>query len=81
MKTSYNQTPRMYRTDEWQCLTGKEVEVRLFGKLYRRGIVDMVMPDASALWLAADGLHCRKFIDKTSGFEIWSDLYSSPSTP
>jgi hypothetical protein len=52
------------------------VEVRLLGEPYRRGIVDMAMPDSSAIWLAAEGVHGREFIDKTAGFEIWSDLYS-----
>lgn len=68
--------PKLHRTDKWQFLTGKKIEVRLSGKLYRRGVVDMAMPDSSAVWLAPDGVHGRKFIDKAAGFEIWSDLNS-----
>jgi hypothetical protein len=65
----------MHCTDQWQALAGELVEVRLGGHLYRTGVVDDVMPDASGLWIARDGLFPRKFIDAASGFEVWTSLY------
>jgi hypothetical protein len=62
-------------TDQWQALVGEVVEVWIGGQLYRTGVVDDVMPDASGLWLARDGLLPRKFIDAALGFEVWTSLY------
>ncbi|WP_437773390.1 hypothetical protein [Arthrobacter sp. KNU40] len=76
MKSFVNEDPQLSPTDEWQWLAGNNVEVRLAGKLYRRGVADMAMPDASGIWVAADGIQGREYIDKASGFEIWSDLYA-----
>jgi hypothetical protein len=63
---------RNHCTYEWQSLRGEIVEVRRGFILYRCGVVDDVMPDASGVWLASDGIHSREFIDKASGFSIWS---------
>ncbi|MBT2523349.1 hypothetical protein [Arthrobacter sp. ISL-28] len=65
----------MYRTDQWQSLTGETVEVRLDGEVYHAGLVDAAMPDASGLWIAPEGAFQRKFIDAACGFEIWTSLY------
>lgn len=69
---------RMHRTDQWQSLRGEIVLVRLYGAVYRKGLVDDVMPDASGLWLAPEGAFERKFIDSASGFEVWTSLYPKP---
>jgi len=44
-----------YRHHAWQNLIGALVEVRKDGGVVREGLVDDVMPDSSALWIAADG--------------------------
>lgn len=67
------------RTDQWQSLVGKIVQVRLDGELYREGLVDAAMPDASGLWVAAEGASQRQFIDNTSGYEVWTSLYPRSS--
>ena len=69
----------MHRTDQWQSLVGETVEVRVDGELYCRGTVDAAMPDASGLWIAAEGAFERRYIDAASGFEIWTCLY--PRSP
>jgi hypothetical protein len=65
----------MHRTDQWQSLAGEVVEVWLGGAVYRKGLVDDAMPDASGLWLAWEGAFPRQFIDAASGFEVWTTLY------
>jgi hypothetical protein len=67
----------MRRTDQWQSLGGETVEVWYQGALYRRGVVDSTMPDASGLWIAAEGVASREFVDAVSGFEVWTYLYPS----
>lgn len=42
---------------DWNRLTGATVEIRRNGELIRTGTVDDVMPDSTALWLAADSSH------------------------
>jgi hypothetical protein len=64
-------------TFEWQFLRGEIVEVRRGFVLYRHGLVDDVMPDASGLWLASDGIESREFIHKASGFTIWTTQLST----
>jgi hypothetical protein len=66
---------KMHRTDQWQSLVGETVVVLLHGEVYRTGLVDDAMPDASGLWLASEGPLQRQFIDQASGFEIWTTLY------
>ncbi|TQJ62108.1 hypothetical protein FBY31_4491 [Arthrobacter sp. SLBN-100] len=65
----------MHRTDQWQSLVGKIVQVRLVGEFYRQGLVEDAMPDASGLWIAPEGAFEREFIDAASGFEVWTSLY------
>lgn len=69
----------LHRTDQWQSLVGEIVEVRLHGTLYRRGLVDDAMPDASGIWIAQEAASLREYISKGSGFEIWTSLY--PASP
>ena len=69
----------MHRTDQWQSLRGEIVEVWFHGDLYRKGLVDDAMPDASGLWIALEGAFQREFIDAASGFEIWTRLYPRSS--
>lgn len=70
--------PRMRPTDEWQYLASTMIDVYLNGRLYRTGMVDLVMPDASALWLAPDWPQSREYIDKASGYKVWTSLYPPP---
>lgn len=75
MDTQSASRASMYRTDEWQSLAGEIVEVRAGGKVYRKGLVDDTMPDASGLWIALEGAAQREFIDAASGFEVWTSVY------
>ncbi|MFK0003047.1 hypothetical protein ACIQTZ_18715 [Paenarthrobacter sp. NPDC090520] len=69
-------------TNEWQSLPGSYVEVYRNGELYRCGIVEEAMHDASAVWLAADERGAREYIGKADGYYIWTELYPrSPMTP
>ena len=77
MKDSPNDV--LFCTGEWQSLRGAVVEIRLNGEHYRRGVVDHTMPDASGLWMAADGFFSREFIDKAAGYKAWTSLY--PASP
>lgn len=72
----------LQRCTEWRSVLGAIVEVRLGMSVYRVGLVDDVMPDASGIWLAADGFHSRKFIEKSQGYSLWTSLvYYQPGQP
>lgn len=60
-----------YRHDAWRDLLGAVVEVRQNGTVIRQGLVADVMPDSSAIWIAADGLTGRTLIEATEGHEVW----------
>lgn len=60
-----------YRHDLWHTLLGALVEVRKNGTVVREGLVEEVMPDSSALWIAADGLTGRVLIEAAEGHEVW----------
>lgn len=62
----------LHGTDQWQSLVGETVEVWLDGEVYRNGLVDAAMPDASGLWIAPEGAVQREFIHAASGFEVWA---------
>jgi hypothetical protein len=79
MKTRSVSLASMRPTDQWQSLVGEIVEVRLVGEVYRKGLVDDAMPDASGLWIAREGAAQREFIDAASGFEVWTSRY--PRSP
>jgi hypothetical protein len=60
-----------YRHDVWLALLGALVEIRKNGTVVREGFVEDVMPDSSALWIAADGLTGRVLIEAAEGHEVW----------
>ena len=60
-----------YRHDAWRDLLGAVVEVRQNGTFIRQGLVEDVMPDSSAIWIAADGLTGRVLIEAVEGHEVW----------
>lgn len=66
--------PGMRRTDGWESLAGRVVDVHLDNDLHRQGIVEDVMPDSSGLWIAAQGSCSRGFVDKASGYTVWTDV-------
>ncbi|GGJ40325.1 hypothetical protein GCM10010052_41780 [Paenarthrobacter histidinolovorans] len=57
----------------WQLQQGETVEVWIDGSQYRNGVVDEVLPDGSAFWLAGDGPSTREFIERSRGFHLWRD--------
>ena len=73
MVTTATSSIKLYRSSDWDRLTGRFVEVRLGDQLYRQGIVDTVMPNGSGLWIAADAAHSRRYIGKSEGYVLWSD--------
>lgn len=60
-----------YRHDAWEHLRGALVQVRKNGTVLREGLVEDVMPDSSALWIAADGLAGQVLIEAAEGHEVW----------
>jgi hypothetical protein len=75
MDTTAASDTKLYRSSDWHRLTGRFVEVRRGEQLYRRGIVDSVMPDGSGVWLAADATYSRKYVAKADGYVLWSDHF------
>lgn len=75
METQSISRASLHRTDQWQSLVGEIVEIRLDGTLYRQGVVDDAMPDASGLWIAPEGAVQREFIEAAAGFQVWTSLY------
>lgn len=67
----HQQGPRSIRYEDWPALTGGRVEIRRHGTVVQTGVVEMVMPDASALWLDTDPMHERRYFSKTDGFQAW----------
>jgi hypothetical protein len=47
------------------------VEIRLHGQTIRTGLVEDVMPDSSALWLAADSNSPRQIFEVCQGHQVW----------
>ncbi len=45
--------------------------MRRHGKYIRSGIIDAAMPDASVLWLAADGADERQMFEAALGYQVW----------
>ena len=60
-----------YRHDAWRDLLGAVEDVRQNGTFIRQGLVEDVMPDSSAIWIAADGLTGRALIEAAEGHEVW----------
>ena len=68
---AHAQAQRSIRYDDWPALAGGRVETRRYGTLIQTGIVEMVMPDSSALWLDANPMHERRYFSKTDGYQAW----------
>ncbi|MBT2597687.1 hypothetical protein [Arthrobacter sp. ISL-72] len=62
-------TPRKHV--EWNLLINTLVEIRLDGQTIRTGLVEDVMPDSSALWLAADSDNPRQIFEVCQGHQVW----------
>jgi hypothetical protein len=62
-------TPRKHV--QWSLLSNAVVEIRLRGQRIRTGLVEDVMPDSSALWLAADSENPRQIFEVCQGHEVW----------
>lgn len=77
MCSTATSSTKLYESIDWRRLAGRNVEVLLGKQLYRQGIVDMVMPDGSGLWLAADIAHTRQYLDRSDGYLILSDDFHS----
>lgn len=63
---------------QWHCLIGTYVEIRRNGQSVRSGVVDDVMQDSSALWVAADGTHGRVIFSAADSYEVWIDAQERP---
>jgi len=57
--------------EDWAALIGGPVQVRRDGAVVSAGTVDDVMPDSSALWLAADAGQGRRCYTRSEGYEVW----------
>lgn len=68
---THPETARSVRYDDWPPLTGGRVAIRRYGTIVQTGVVEMVMPDSSALWLDSDPLHERRYFSKNDGYEAW----------
>jgi hypothetical protein len=62
-------TPRKHV--QWNLLINTVVEIRLHGHTIRTGLVEDVMPDSSALWLAADSNNPRQIFEVSQGHQVW----------
>ena len=47
------------------------MEIRRYGEIIHTGVVEMAMPDSSALWLDAYPMHERRYFSKSDGYEAW----------
>jgi hypothetical protein len=63
---------------QWDCLIGSCVEIRRNGHLVRSGVIDDVMQDSSAVWLAPDGTHGRVTFEAADGYEVWVNAQERP---
>lgn len=61
----------LYKHEDWTQLINASVVVRQHGRTIRTGVVDSVMPDSSALWIAAEGVQPRQLFDAALGYEVW----------
>ncbi|WP_426004430.1 hypothetical protein ACPFL9_18545 [Paenarthrobacter sp. NyZ202] len=61
----------LYPASEWHRLDGVPVEIRHLGAVVRTGTVAAVMPDASMIWIAADGAYEREMFLAADNYEVW----------
>ena len=62
---------RSIRYDDWHALAGGRVEIHSYGNVVQSGVVEMVMPDSSALWLETDPMGDRRYFSKNDGYQAW----------
>ena len=60
-----------YENEDWTQLINAPVEIRQHGQTISTGVVDSVMPDSSALWVAAEGIQLRQIFEAALGHEVW----------
>jgi hypothetical protein len=60
-----------HKHTKWGLLLNTFVEIRHQGQIVRTGTVEDVMPDSSALWLAADSSSPREMFEKCQDHEVW----------
>ena len=73
---------KSYRCDDWSRLaTGVNVEIHRRGRLFRAGVVETVMPDATMLWLSADHNGALLLFESAEGYEVWLDPDDLPHEP
>ena len=72
---------KSYRCHDWSVLPGMEVEIRMNGQPVRTGTVEIVMPDASMLWLFSDHNGSRTLFESAEGYEVWAHLDDLPDGP
>ena len=68
---THSEGPRSIRYDDWPALAGGRVEIRRYGTVVQTGVVEMVMPDSSALWLETDLMRERRYFSKNDGYQAW----------
>lgn len=79
MSEGHASGPEVLCTGEWVSLVGTVVDVYLHDDFHRRGIVEDVMQDSSGLWIAAQSPYSREFIDKASGYTVWTEHWTLPN--
>lgn len=57
---------------DWHRALGQHVEIRRDGKPVRTGIVEAVMPDASLLWISAEGPNTRQMLSREDGYSVYT---------
>lgn len=70
-ETRFEITADAYPYNDWSRLVGTPVEIRKDFSLLRAGIVEDVMPDSSALWLASDSSYGRELFAAAEGYQVW----------
>lgn len=68
--TEERRTMQIYPYRKWNLLIGAPVEIWKDGILVRSGVVEEAMPDASALWIRADGPRGRQLYLAAEGYEV-----------
>jgi hypothetical protein len=63
--------PAPMAAPDWSRLANMQVEITVDGRPLRRGLVDAVTADGTALWLAMDGALERQLFVRSEGVEAW----------
>jgi hypothetical protein len=59
------------RHDDWCALRHGHLEFRLDGRSVNSRVMQLAMPDGSAVWLREDGTHEQRFYAKSDGYSAW----------